>query len=105
MKKITINEKDVGEDYFKVLKDVIAIRVKRNKIYGSNFDFPVENYAWHAFQKVHRALYILKHGRNNYESLKDTLIDLTNYSLFALIATNKEKEKQNDEENSTRKKS
>lgn len=103
MDKLTISKKYVGEDWLKVLKKVVAMREDRAKIYGNDWiNEPLDYDMWMLYGKVKRAMPMMKDGGNHYEKLEDTLIDLINYSLFALAKIEKEK---HEKENRIRKKS
>jgi hypothetical protein len=92
MDKLTINKKYVGEEWLKVLKKVVIMREERAKIYGNDWiNEPLDYDMWMLYGKVKRAMPMMKDGGNHYEKLEDTLIDLINYSLFALAKIGKKK--------------
>jgi len=87
----------VGEDYAKVLQEVIEIRKKRRSLYGDTYvEMPSVGQFWHCFNKIKRLRYNIENlntSDKKYESAKDNAIDVINYMIFFLIMLEKEKQK------------
>jgi len=87
MKNAQLNKK-----YHLAIKEIVKVRNQRRLIYGDGFEeIGIVGNGWHIVNKVGRLRFMLENGMNSYESLKDTLIDIINYSLFCLAMV-KEKE-------------
>lgn len=83
----------MDKDYSKALKKVVKIRNERQKIYGDSWKTSFISNYYQIRNKIDRLTILLDSKRNEYESKEDTLIDLINYSLFALAMLEKEKKK------------
>lgn len=95
---MNINSKDIGEDYAKILQEVIEIRKKRRSLYGDTYvEMPSSGQFWHCFNKIKRLRYniekINQNSSKKYESAKDNALDVINYMIFFLIMLEKEKTK------------
>ena len=88
------------ERFKKITEDMNDLFKKKNSNYGNSFEklwgelgpisglVPLHN-------KLDRLTNLVKGGKNNFESIEDTLIDLANYSIMNLIEIQKSKEKAN----------
>lgn len=88
------------ERFKKITEDMNDLYKKKNSNYGNSFEklwgelgpisglVPLHN-------KLDRLTNLVKGGKNNFESIEDTLIDLANYSIMNLIEIQKSKEKAN----------
>ena len=83
--------------YEEALEEVKKIRMQRKKEYGDSWQ-DMEPWELLAFikEKTRRAVMSWKKG--NTERLKDSLIDLTNYSLFLLQNLKRKVKKKKDQE-------
>jgi hypothetical protein len=86
-------------DYFKIaLEEVLKVREQRRKIYGDTWremeDWETLAFIKQKYKRLHEFV-INKSDNNTYESEKDTLIDLTNYTLFMLANLEAGKDEQN----------
>ena len=88
------------ERFKMILKNMEDLYVKKNSNYGNSFEklyaelgpisglVPLHN-------KLDRITNLVKGGKNNFESLEDSVIDLANYSIMLLIELQKEAETKN----------
>lgn len=88
------------ERFKKITEDMNDLYKKKNSNYGNSFEklwgelgpisglVPLHN-------KLDRLTNLVKGGKNKFESIEDTLIDLANYSIMNLIEIQKSKEKAN----------
>lgn len=86
------------ERFKKITQDMSDLYEKKNSNYGNSFEklynelgeiaglVPLHN-------KLDRLTNLIKGGKNDFESIEDTLIDLANYSIMNLIEIQKRKEK------------
>lgn len=65
------------------------IHDERRKIYGDKWIVDKEYATMQLWGKAQRARHLLK-VENDYERLEDTLLDIINYAVFALMAIRKE---------------
>lgn len=88
------NNLSESQRYTKAIHEVLELRKERSDIYGDTWsELGFEGNAWHIVNKAGRLRWILKNGVNNYESKKDTLLDIVNYALFAICELDKIGEK------------
>lgn len=86
MKKLVVNENNVDKDYLAALKKITDVRKKRKDVYGNSWKTTfIENF-YQIKNKFERLKMMIDNNaiKNSYETAEDTLIDLCNYSLFAL---------------------
>ena len=79
------------ESFKSVQNEGLNLFIKKNKDYGDAFaTYGIVGVIMRMEDKLHRYLSITKNGVNlvNDESLKDTLIDLHNYSAMAIMLMN-----------------
>ena len=79
------------ESFKSIQNDGLELFIKKNKDYGDAFStYGTVGVIMRMEDKIKRYLSITKNGVNlvNDESLKDTLIDLMNYSTMALMLLN-----------------
>lgn len=86
------------ERFKKITQEMSDLYAKKNANYGNSFEklyndlgevaglVPLHN-------KLDRLTNLIKGGKNDFESIEDTLIDLANYSIMNLIEIQKRKEK------------
>lgn len=86
------------ERFKTIVKNMEELYIKKNSNYGNSFEklyaelgpisglVPLHN-------KLDRITNLVKGGKNNFESLEDSVIDLANYSIMLLIELQKEAEK------------
>jgi len=93
--KMKIDEKTLGKEYYNALLDVLKIRAHRRKFYKDEWlNDPIENEVWQIYNKTKRITIMSKDGDNEYEKLKDSVIDNINYSLFLLAKLNMKEQKE-----------
>ena len=76
------------EQMLKIQKEAFELFIKKNTDYGDAFaEFGVIKVLMRIEDKIKRSLSITKNGVNlvNDESIRDTMIDLHNYSAMALM--------------------
>lgn len=87
-----MKEKTPQEKLQDIINEVIELRKQRQKAYGDRWiELEFEGHSWHVIDKANRLKYMLINGNNDYEKAEDTLKDLINYAMFALVKLNENK--------------
>lgn len=85
-----------AELFKQIIDDMLALYIKKNANYGNSFEklykdlgpiaglVPLHN-------KLDRLTNLVKGGKNDFESIEDTLVDLANYAIMNLIELKKTK--------------
>ena len=82
------------DEFLKVQKDNFELFKKKNKDYGDSFnDFGVIGILIRNFDKLNRLINVSKNCVNYVkdESLRDTLIDISNYAVMGVMLIDREK--------------
>jgi hypothetical protein len=82
MNEFTIKEEEVGKEYLEVIKNIIAIRIAKRKLYGDSFlEDPMELLFNIVDGKRHRFNMMIKNKIES-EKLEDDMLDIINYYIF-----------------------
>jgi hypothetical protein len=78
------------EKFKKITTEMVELYAKKNSNYGDSFGKLCEDLGLIAglvplHNKLDRLTNLIKGGENNFESIRDTLIDLANYAIMNLI--------------------
>jgi len=82
-----------------ILDEMYNLYVKKNSCYGDSFSDtwtklgPISGVT-RLYDKLNRVANLVKGGKNDFESIEDTFIDLANYSVMCLVEMQKEKLKE-----------
>ncbi len=90
-----INKEEIGKKYGDALQKVIDIRMQRKKLYGDTFlDDSLQFNALKIQDKIKRLLMNIENNnivsKDKYENAMDSLLDICNYSLFAIAIIQKQ---------------
>lgn len=86
------------KEFEKITKEMLDIYKKKNSNYGNSFGEAFDKLGpisgiTRLYDKMNRAIALVKGDTNNFESLEDTFIDMANYAIMNLIEMNYQKEK------------
>lgn len=98
--KLEIRKETKQNPFEKITKEMIELYERKNADYGSSASdtykkFGMNSYLIRLNDKLNRAITLVnnKNQKVKSESLRDTLIDLANYSILAIIDLERENEK------------
>jgi len=88
-----IEEKEVGKEYLKELKEILKIREERRKIYGDSFLNEKPDYIMKIIDGKLRRYNLIFHNKRlskeQNEKMIDEIRDVCNYCIFLLCVLNK----------------
>lgn len=98
---------DKIQEFRKIVGEMADTYEKKNENYGDSFGQLCEDLGPIAglvplYNKIHRATSLVKSGKNHYENLEDTFIDLACYAIMNVIEMRNKKEKECSSENEAR---
>lgn len=78
------------EEFKKIVNDMAELYAKKNANYGNSFGETFEKLGpisgvTRLYDKVNRAISLVKGDENNFESLEDTFIDIACYAIMNII--------------------
>ena len=85
-----MTQEEKNEMFHKVVNRMANLYVKKNENYGNSFSKLYEDLGPVAglvplHNKLDRLTNLVRGGKNDFESIEDTLIDLANYAVMNLI--------------------
>lgn len=94
---------DDKKEFVSITNSMSELYIKKNSNYGNSFSKLYEELGPVAglvplHNKLNRATNLVKGGKNDFESLEDTFIDLANYAIMNLIELRRRKGEDDNEE-------
>ena len=90
---------DKIQEFKKIVGEMADTYEKKNENYGDSFSQLCEDLGPIAglvplYNKIHRATSLVKSGKNHFESLEDTFIDMACYAIMNVIELRNQKEQE-----------